>query len=108
MTVHGGKPSLSQNDKRAPQMQETCVLQEGHHNIALPWKEDPTCIENNRSLAEHRLRLLKKRLLKDSDLREKYTTWVEDLLHKGYAKKAPTFQEERGTSHIVLSSPQPS
>ena len=76
-SVYGGKPSLSQNDK------------EGHYTIALPWKEDPPCIENNRSIAEHRLRLLKKRLLKDSDLRVKYTTCIEDLLHKGYAKKAP-------------------
>ena len=67
-SVYDGKPSLSQNDKRALQMQETCVLQEGPYNIALPWKEDPTCIENKRSLAEHRLRLLKRRLLKDSDL----------------------------------------
>ena len=33
--------------------------------------------------------MLKKRLLKDSDLRVKYTTCIEDLLHKGYAKKAP-------------------
>ena len=89
-SVYGGKPSLSQNDKRALElMQETCVWQEGHYTIALPWKEDPPCIENNRSLAEHRLRLLKKRLLKDSDLRVKYTTCIEDLLHKGYGKKAP-------------------
>ena len=89
-SVYGGKPSLSQNDKRALEiMQETCLLRDGHYTIALPWKEDPPCIENNRSLAEHRLRLLKKRLLKNSDLRVKYTTCIEDLLHKGYAKKAP-------------------
>jgi len=64
-------------------------IQEGHYTIALPWKEDPPCIENNRSLAEHRLRSLKKHLVRDSDLQVKYNTCVEDLLHKGCAKKAP-------------------
>ena len=89
-SVYGGKPSLSQNDKRALEiMQETCILQDGHYTIALPWKQDPPSIENNRSVAEHRIRLLKKRLLKDSDLRVKYTSCIEDLLHKGYAKRAP-------------------
>lgn len=83
-SVYGRKPSLSQNDKRALEiMQETCVLQDGHYTITLP------CIVNNKSLAEHRFRLLKKILLKDFDLRVKYTTCIEDLLHKGYAKKAP-------------------
>jgi len=87
-SVFGGKPSLSQNDKHALEiMQETCLVQDGHYTIALPSEEDPPCIENNRSLREHRLRLLKKRLLKDLDLLLKCTTCMEDLLHKGYAKQ---------------------
>ena len=70
-------------------MQETAVLQSGHYTIALPWKDDPPCFENNRSLAEHRLRLLNKRLSKDPDIRVKYTACIEDFLQKGYGKRAP-------------------
>ena len=89
-SAYGGKPSLSQNDKRALEiMQETAMLENGHYTIALPWKDDPPCLENNRSVADHLLRLLKKRLLKDRDLLTKYKACIEDLIQKGYAEKAP-------------------
>ena len=91
-------------------MQDTAALQDGHYTIALPWKNDPPCLENNRSLAEHRLRLLKKRLLKDSDFHVKYAACIEDLPQKVYARRPhlSVFQEELGTFPIVLFSTQPS
>ena len=93
-SVYGGKTSLSQNDKRAPKiMQDTAALQDGHYTIALPWKDDAPCLENNRSpVVEHRLRLLKKRLLKDSDLRVKYAACIKDLPQKEYAKTPRYFR----------------
>ena len=42
------------------------------------------CLENNRSVAEHRLKLLKKRLLKDAELLTKYRENVESLLKEGF------------------------
>ena len=90
-SVYGRKPLLSQNDKRALEIiQDTATLPDGHNTTALPWKDYPPCLENNRSLVEHRLRLLKKRLLKDSDLQVKYIACIQDLLQKGHAKKAPS------------------
>ena len=92
-SVYDGKTSLSQNDNRALKiMQDTAALQDGHYTIALPWKNDPPCLDNNRSLAEHRLRLLKKRLLKDSDLRVKYAACIKDLPQKEYAKTSRYFR----------------
>ena len=89
-SVYGEKSSMSQNDKRALQtMQETAILKNGHYEIALPWKNGPPCLENNRPVAEHRLKLLKKRLSKDAELLTKYKEFIEDLLQKGYAVKAP-------------------
>ena len=59
----------------------------------MPWKDDAPCLENNRSpVAEHRLRLLKKRLLKDSDLRVKYAACIKDLPQKEYAKTSRYFR----------------
>ena len=102
-TVYGRKPSLSQNDKRALEIiQDTATLPDGHNTIALPWKDYPPCLKNNRSLVEHRLRLLKKRLLKNSDLQVKYIACIQDLLQKGHAKKAPSIRIPGRTWYLPL------
>ena len=101
-SIYGGKTSLSQNDNRALKiMQDTAALQDGHYTIALPWKDDAPCLENNRSLAEQRLRLLRKRLLKDSDLRVKYAACIKDLPQKVYAKKALPIGIPGGTWYLL-------
>ena len=84
------KAEMSQEDRRAlTTMSETVELKDGHYEMALPWKHKPPNLPNNRPLAEHRLKLLQRRLTKDSALREKYSAFIDDLLHKGYARKVP-------------------
>jgi hypothetical protein len=74
-------------DSRALGMMEGSVqLKDGHYEIALPWRNFPPCLLNNRPLAEHRLNLLKKRILKNSDLHSKYSEFMDNLLTKGYAR----------------------
>ena len=81
---------MSQNDKSALEMmQNSAKLQDSHYEIELPWKNDPLRLDVNKSVAMHRLSLLKKRLSKDPDLLSKYREGIADLLTKGYAKKAP-------------------
>lgn len=85
-SVYSNNSSMSSNDKRAFEiMSETAVLKEGHYEIALPWKEDTPYLENNKTVAEHRLRSLKKRLLLNPELLVRYKECIEDLLEKGYA-----------------------
>ena len=80
------KMSMSQNDQRALNIMEgTLKLSNGHYGIGLPWQNNPPHLENNRSHAENRLQMLKKRLKKDAILREKYTDFMEDLPQKSYA-----------------------
>ena len=82
--------SMSSNDKRALEiMSQTAVPKEGHYEIALPWNEETPYLHNNKAVAEHRLRSLKKRLLLDPYLLFKYKECMEDLLEKGYATSAP-------------------
>ena len=57
-------------------------------------------LENNKIVAEHCLRLLKKRLLKDQELLVKYRECIEDLLKKGYVKKAPVNETEGRTWYL--------
>ena len=65
---------------------------EGHYEIALPWRYSPSSLPNNRVLAEHRLKLLRRRLAKDPDLFQKYSSFIDNLLDKDYARKVPDHQ----------------
>ena len=80
---------MSRNDKQAITMFENSVCQiDGHYEIGIPWIDDPA-LPNNKPLAEHRLRLLKKKLLKDEELLRKYSMFMTDLFEKNYARKVP-------------------
>ena len=58
-----------------------------HYQVALSWRHDPPYVPNNRVVAERRGLLLKKRLLKDDAVFEKYKTTVTDYVEKGHAEK---------------------
>ena len=95
-SAFSSKTSMSQEDRRALDvMNESIKLEEGHYEMALPWRQHPPELPNNKSLAEHRLKLLKRRLTKDPLLHGKYTEFVADLLRKGYAKRVHTTQLEQ-------------
>ena len=82
--------AMSLEDKRALNiMESTAVLKEGHYEIAMPWRYSPLCLPNNRTLAVHRLELLRRRLVKDPVLFQKYSAFVDNLLDKAYARKVP-------------------
>ena len=52
--------SMSANDKHAMTLMSNSIKQEnGHYQLALPWRNDPPCLENNRSVVGHCFRLLK-------------------------------------------------
>ena len=72
-SIYDPKTSMSQNDKRALDvMKSTARLTNGHYEIALPWKNYPPCLKNNKSLAENRLKPLKRRLERDPSILVKY------------------------------------
>ncbi|KAK3712224.1 hypothetical protein QZH41_009770, partial [Actinostola sp. cb2023] len=84
------KTSMSQNDRRALEIMQTTTtvkLEDNHYEIALPWKNDPPCLHDNKSQAERRLQLLKKRLQKDPVVLEKYKDFMDNLLSKNHARK---------------------
>jgi len=69
--------SMSANDKRAMELMKNSInLENGHYQLALPWKNDPPCLENNRPVVDHHLKLLKQRLSRDPELRSKYKVQV--------------------------------
>ena len=77
---------MSQEDLRAVSIMESTIrLHDGHYEMALPWRNSPPRLPNNRPLAEHRLMLLKKRLLKNPALFSKYADFMDNLFNKNFA-----------------------
>ena len=70
-------------------MERTPKMVDGHFQVALPWRHEPPFLPNNRVVAERRGLLLKKRLLKDEALLEKYKTTMADYIENGHAEKVP-------------------
>jgi len=84
------KVSMSVEDKEALAiMKQSVKLEDGHYQIALPWKRYPPFLPYNRFMAECRLQTLKNGLLLDSELLENYKATMEQYLSKGHARRVP-------------------
>jgi len=84
------KVSMSVEDKEALAiMKQSVKLEDGHYQIALPWKQYPPFLPYNRFMAECRLQTLKNGLLLDSELLENYKATMEQYLSKGHARRVP-------------------
>ena len=82
--------TMYRQDKQALNIyDESARLVDGHYQITISWKCHPPDLLNNKPLADHRLNLLRKKLLKDPELFSRYSVFMTDLLGKGYAKKVP-------------------
>ena len=97
------KKGMLQDDKRALAIiQESAELCDGHYEIALPWKVFPTDLPNNKIVAERHLGLLKKRLVKDQELHEKYSVFMDDLFDQGHARRVP--ENHPVTGYLIILS----
>ena len=93
-------------------MEKSAELRGGHYEIALPWKVFPPDLPNNKIVAEHRLGLLKKRLIRDSELHRKYASFMDNLFEKGHARKIPDEQHDGSPAwylphHAVIHPQKP-
>ena len=83
--IPDAKVSMSVEDKRALAIMEQSVkLEDGHYQVALPWRQ-----LYNRSMAERRLQMLKNRLQQDSELCQNYKATMEQYLTMGHARRVP-------------------
>ena len=77
-----------------------CVTDDGHYQLSLLWQNDETRLPNNIAMAQRRLASLKKRLLKDPSLKEKYVSAINAYLAKGHAKQISEDQESEITWYL--------
>ncbi|XP_077973538.1 uncharacterized protein LOC144428324 [Styela clava] len=69
-------------------MEDKLKFVDGHYELPLLWKIDHRELPCNQKVAENRLRQLKRRLLKDDTLRQKYIQTMNDYVDKRYARIA--------------------
>lgn len=80
--------TMSLNDKKALLLMESTVkLVDGHYQLGLPWKDANLKLPNNRVSAERRLRSLKRRLLGDSRLLERYKETMNSYINDNHARE---------------------
>ena len=82
-------PSL--DDKRAQILiKESCVLENGHYRMRLPWKEGCPDLPDNHSVTLSRLTSLGCRLTKDPVTHAKYKNKINEMLALGHAFEVTT------------------
>ena len=98
---------MSINDKKAVQIwEETVTMDQGHYQLAIPFRERPANLENNTYMAEQWQQSLGRRLEKDKDLFEKYKNGIKDLLQKGYAEEVDDdTQDPEGATWYIPHHP---
>ena len=112
--LHCDKNAMSQNDYKARDLVRNAIhLDTDKHYVApLPWKVYPPALDNNRIAAESRLRMLKNRLHKNTELKQKYVDTISDYVTKGYVRKAPIGSDDSGDywylPHHPVSHPKKS
>ena len=98
-------PTLSVEDRKVLQIwEESIVKEDGRYGLNIPFKTRPPSLPDNRVTAEHRLKLLGKRLQKDAGLRSRYQDEVQKLLDKQYAEVVPVAELGRD-DHCVWHLP---
>ncbi|KAA0703644.1 hypothetical protein E1301_Tti015510 [Triplophysa tibetana] len=61
----------------------------GHYEMPLPFKEERPKLPNNKTCATHRLHCLERRLKKDQQYYKDYVNFMDDIISRGEAEKAP-------------------
>ena len=88
---HPDAKGMSREDIRAYDILEnSMIFKEGHYHLALPWRNAEVQLPNNRATAYSRLMLLKKRLQRDTELYQRYSTQMESYISQGYAERVDT------------------
>ena len=82
--------SGSAADARAHEILESTTIHNGlRYDVGMLWALDNTQLPNNYFSSLVQLKSLEKRLAKDEDLRDKYTSTIKEDLNKGYVIEVP-------------------
>ncbi|XP_077978766.1 uncharacterized protein LOC144434185 [Glandiceps talaboti] len=84
------KPERSVEDTKFMHiMMNNTNCEDGHYQVPLPFRHPDVKMPNNRSVAEQRIKHLKRRFARDHQYHEDYKVFMETIINKGYAEKIP-------------------
>ncbi|XP_074641169.1 uncharacterized protein LOC141898922 [Tubulanus polymorphus] len=88
---------MSQEDRRALQIMESSVVltSDSHFQLDLPWKTQPPNLPNNKVVAIHRLRNLRKRSLGEANLFEEYAGFIDKMIKAQFCEMVPEHDLDR-------------
>ena len=97
-----GKLPLSYDERNfLTTLAQGIKLRDGHYFMPLPFKLERPCLPNNRMLALHRLRHLRKRLDKDRQYRQHYFDFMNNIIQMGHAERVPVSELGHSPSRCV-------
>ena len=73
--------------------ERTC---DNHYQIPLPFREENVQLPDNLQMASKRLEALKRKLCRDERLLQDYTSFMDEMLKKGYAEEVPEEATQEG------------
>ena len=65
------------------------LIEDGHYEMPLPLRDEKVDLPRNKKLAEIRLKHLQRRFDKSPNYKRDYVAFMNDLIKKGYAERAP-------------------
>ena len=91
VSLHCHSHAVSQEDKKKflARMESEAKLTDGHYQLQLPFRQPGIVMPNNRLQALRRAEGLRKRFLGDQKFRNDYTSFMNGIISKGYARKIP-------------------
>ena len=76
-----GTTQMSRDSLKAIEiMDQSTVLKEDHYQMHLPWRSAQPSLPNNRTSGKHRLKVLKMRFRKDTELFQRYSSVIDEHL----------------------------
>ncbi|VDI76605.1 Hypothetical predicted protein [Mytilus galloprovincialis] len=98
------KPGLSRDDREFIESMDTNFWKDsrGNWSAPLPFRQDRQVLPNNRNLAWKRAKGLDANLRKDLQKREHFFTFMNTILEKGHAEKAPHINDDQEQWYLPI------
>ena len=86
-------------------MERECSKEGNHYKLPLPLRNPDAVFPKNRRMTELRMKNLKKGFIKDKQYHKVYTSFMEDIIRKGYAEKSdPKANQQSKTWFIPINA----
>lgn len=95
------QPLNSISDRKVISLWEDSLTFDGkHYSANIPFKRRPLNLPSNLPMVEGRLASLKRRLMKDPELKAKYTKQIQDNIKNGYAEEVPLSEVDNSKGDV--------